>query len=397
MGDKSKIEWTDASWNPIRSREARNGKIGWHCEHVSEGCRHCYAERMNKGRFGNGLEYKPALTEDRHGHGPWAQLFLDDKMLTRPLRWRRPRMIFVCSMTDLFADFVPDMWIDKMFAVMALCPQHTFQVLTKRPQRMRDYFTAHRRPATADDLRRASMFSATNRLQGYIADYVKRGAFEPNGYGPIYHQDWERAKDRLRHHPLANVWLGVSIEDQAAANERLPHLLQTPAAIRFASAEPLLGPIDLTAIRYRDGDAEMRWNALTAEAWVDNSDSASAYADYCDGVTKLDWLIAGGESGPKARPMHPDWPLALRDQCKAASVPFFFKQWGEWAASGAFMLETMIEGTEITHPKYDVVKVSNHPLDGRTYMFRVGKKAAGALLDGIEHRAFPEAHAKAEG
>src|ERR1700749_4070382 len=131
MGDKTKIEWTDATWNPIRARNKSNGKMGWFCIHKSAGCAGCYAESMNT-RLGTGIDFKP-------GHLKDVEIFVDEKMLTMPLRWKRPRMIFVCSMTDLFADFVPDEFVDQMFAVMALAPQHTFQVLTKRARRQRDY------------------------------------------------------------------------------------------------------------------------------------------------------------------------------------------------------------------------------------------------------------------
>lgn len=160
MADRSKIEWTDASWTPIRARNVDTGKVGWHCEHVSEGCRHCYAEGINK-RLGTGLSYKPGLV------GPGgAEIFRDEKMLLAPVRWKRPRMIFVCSMTDLFAEFVSDEMIDRVFAVMALCPQHTFQVLTKRPKRMREWTNnrmiegmcgavEHRAKQIARDIRKA--------------------------------------------------------------------------------------------------------------------------------------------------------------------------------------------------------------------------------------------------
>ena len=131
MADRSKIEWTDSTWNPIRARRRDNGHVGFHCEHVSEACRNCYAEGMNKRLF-TGLDYKP-------GNRDQVEIFLDEKTLLQPLRGKRPRKIFVCSMTDLFADFVADEMIDRIFAVMALCPQHTFQILTKRPERMRKY------------------------------------------------------------------------------------------------------------------------------------------------------------------------------------------------------------------------------------------------------------------
>lgn len=136
MADNSAIEWTDATWNPVRARNLETGKVGWHCEHATTGCEFCYAEGFNK-RLGTGLAFKP-------GHRADIEIFLDEAMLTQPLRWKKPRRIFVGSMTDLFADFVPDEFIDRMFAVMALAPQHTFQLLTKRAARMREYLTLPR-------------------------------------------------------------------------------------------------------------------------------------------------------------------------------------------------------------------------------------------------------------
>lgn len=137
MSEHSTIEWTDSTWSPIRARlkekigRKAKGSLGWHCEHASEGCRNCYAEGFNR-RLGTGLDFKP-------GHRDDVEIFLDEEMLLAPLRWKKPKIIFVCSMTDAFASFVRDEWLDRMFAVMALCPQHTFQVLTKRAERMREY------------------------------------------------------------------------------------------------------------------------------------------------------------------------------------------------------------------------------------------------------------------
>jgi protein gp37 len=258
MGDKTKIEWTDASWTPIRARNLKTGKIGWHCEHDTTGCINCYAESMN--RFvGTGLPFKP-------GHRKDIEIFLDEKMLELPLHWRRKRMIFVCSMTDLFADFVSDEWIDRIFTVMAMAKNHTFQVLTKRADRMKAY--------------------CTNLALG------KRNIrFGDN------HIDW----------PLPNVWLGVSAERQVEADERIPLLLQTTAAVRFVSVEPMLGPIDLTRLGVR-----------SHHSWPENV--LIKHLDY------LDWVIVGGESGPHARPMDPAWAASIRDQCKAAGVAFFMKQ-----------------------------------------------------------------------
>lgn len=305
MAENSKIEWTDASWTPIRARcwQIQNDgsgkeRTGWHCEHVSEGCRNCYAEKMNL-RLGTGFEYKPGTLRGRSGyHGGGKdrpELFLDEKMLTAPLRWKKPRMIFVCSMTDLFADFVPGEWIDRVFAVMALAPHHTFQVLTKRAERMREYFTTW------------SMDGEPDRITEIAADI----AWPVRGY---------RGSAGFYERPLPNVWLGVSTEDQNCANERIPHLLETPAPVRFLSMEPLLGPVDLTRI-----GNDKRWlNAVTGR--LEGHVFEGHPPDSLHVARGLDWVIAGGESGPYARPMHPEWARTLRNQCVAAGVAFFLKQ-----------------------------------------------------------------------
>jgi protein gp37 len=244
-----------------------------HFEPATPGCEFCFSERQNKW-IGTGLPFKP-------GHRNDVELFLDKEMLLSPLRWRRPRMIFVCSMTDLFADFVPDEWIDRMFSIMTRCPQHKFQVLTKRCERMRRYLSI------ADD---AEAWRVHLSVQ-----------LDVLGAGYIEQQDWKW--------PLPNLWVGVSSEDQRRADERIPDLLATPAAVRFVSYEPALGPINLHSARCREtGSCSVRPACLGG----------------------LDWFICGGESGPRARPMHPSWVRAARDQCVAANVSFFMKQWGEW-------------------------------------------------------------------
>lgn len=299
MADKTLIEWADATWNPI---------VG--CSVVSPGCTNCYAMKLaHRFNLVAGSIYW-GLTHD--GASVWnGAVSFNDKVLNQPLSWKRPRRIFVNSMGDLFHDNVPDDWIDRVFAVMALAPQHTFLVLTKRAPRMRRYITAIGRTAC-------------------IATEVLR-------------IDRDQPLELLRW-PLPNVWLGVSAEDQARADERIPRLLETPAAKRFVSCEPLLGPIHLA-----------RFNLPCT----------------------LDWVIAGGESGAGARPMHPDWARGLRDQCAAAGVPFFFKQWGEWAPMDPG--ETTLD-VPVRYPLKAV---------GERAMKRVGKKAAGALLDGVAHKAFP--------
>ncbi len=251
------IEWTQRSWNPM---------VG--CSIVSPGCTNCYAmkqaariQKMNPtgGSGSNYVNHYDGTTKVVNGNVVWTGkiAIAPDRIFLEPLRRKEPTTWFVNSMGDLFHEDVPNVAIDHVFAVMALCPQHTFQVLTKRAKRM----------------------------QAYIA--------------------W----------PLPNVWLGVSAEDQTRADERIPLLLQTPAAVRFVSCEPLLGPIDLTEIEHAPAHCLHALAGIKAE-----TDGTASYG------ARLDWVIVGGESGPGARPMHPGWARTLRDQCAAADVPFFMKQ-----------------------------------------------------------------------
>jgi protein gp37 len=295
MSDNSKIEWTDTTWNPV---------VG--CSHAgSPGCDNCYAARMAS----RGLAKSHAGLA---AGGKWnGEVRLLEDRLCLPRKWRKPRKIFVCSMGDLFHPAVPFEFIDKAFAVMALWPGHTFQVLTKRPARMAEYF-AHDGPNFTDTYHNIGRaISAAN------------GATIP---AQLSAEHWGFIL------PLPNVWLGTSVENQQAADGRIPHLLRCPAAVRFVSCEPLLGPVDLTPPENRGTN----WNL---DDWLQ----------------ELDWVVVGGESGPGARPMHPDWARTIRDRCDGRTdmgrpwpLPFFFKQWGG-----------------------------------------VNKKAAGHLLDGVEHREFP--------
>lgn len=316
MADKTKIEWTDATWNPV---------IG--CRRVDEGCRNCYAEVMaarfsDAGQWGHGLANRVKDADGKTDHRWTGETRFIDHALDMPLRWRKPRKIFVCSTSDLFGESVPDEWIDKVFAVMALAPHHTFQVLTKRPERARAYLA--------------------KRDTSKAGDPITMAALSISGNGKGGNSQW----------PLPNVWLGTSISDQASADLRIPHLLSTFAAVRFISAEPLLGPVDLAPYLY------------AAKMAADTADGQRHQWD----IPKLNWVIVGGESGLYARPMHPDWARSLRDQCAAAGTAFFFKQWGEnaWVER--------IEGDPSTLTPY-----------------RAGKKAAGARLDGREHKDFPNA------
>lgn len=355
--DGTKIEWANAglprgaSWNPIRARNKATGKVGWHCVHESEGCRHCYAEGMNK-RLGTGLPYKP-------GHEKDIEIFLDEKILMQPLRWREPRGIFVGSMTDAFAPFVTDAMLDRMFAVAALCQQHRFLWLTKRSERMRAYM---------DNPEREALWMTA---VGDLMSAPLPGRERPL---PIL----ERREPWL---PLPNVWLGVSAEDQATANERIPDLLATPAAVRFCSYEPALGPVDF-------------------RSWLEGREEHGMVGNCIGWTPPLDLIIAGGESGPHARPMHPDWARAARDQCGISGVAFFWKQWGEWAPhvvrAGWHLGDDVRSGrVAIVHPTgqsdVDVFLITGrNTIPGSKYMVRVGKARAGRLLDGRTHDAMPE-------
>ncbi|HKH29062.1 MAG TPA: DUF5131 family protein [Sphingomicrobium sp.] len=298
MAEKSTIEWTDASWSPIRARNRATGKIGWHCEHASPGCVNCYSEGINK-RLGTGLAFKP-------GHAKDIEVSLDETMLTAPLRWKRPRMIFVCSMTDLFADFVPDEWIDRMFAVMALAGQHVFQILTKRSSRMRQYFQT---------------WPMRNNEPDRIAEIAIDMGYQVIGY---------RGRGGLSGRPLPNVWLGVSCEDHRRADERCSHLLRTPAAVRFVSAEPLLGPIDFTRLSITDPKPprlSYGYDALrgAVSPWLEGQ----RQADLADPANpRLDWIIVGGESGHGARPFVLGWGKDIVRQCQQAGTKVFVKQVG---------------------------------------------------------------------
>lgn len=382
MADKTSIEWTDATWNPI---------VG--CSIVSKGCTNCYAmqvaHRLEKIADASWDGTVPHQYRDLTKHsnaGPvWTGRIniAPDHIMTQPLRWKRPRRIFVNSMSDLFHESVSDEWIDKIFAVMALTPQHTYQILTKRPERMAEYL----RKSSA---RTAAIAEATIEMPG-TADLV-----------------WENVEDTadLKNWPLPNVWLGVSVEDQKAANHRIPHLLNTPAVIRFVSCEPLLDAVDLERIclvpqKPGSGRAGIHINALNGKYL----ESGCSYTgDWITNPTldekpplQLDWVIVGGESGKNARPMHPDWVRSIRDQCTAAGVPFFFKQWGEWApgecekkySERTFETATLFGDSWSTY-KITFKQSETLHCDDSPDLWRFGKRNVYNCLDGIYHDAYPE-------
>lgn len=322
--DKTGIQWTDATWNPV---------IG--CRRVSEGCRNCYAEHqaarivaMQRGRnarspYEDVIRFKP--TDDAFLGGSEAELrvhgapepkwngravFLPER-LDQPLRWKKPRMVFVNSMSDLFHEDITLEQIAAVFGVMAASPQHTFQVLTKRPERMLEFFK------WLTDSAGGVGVGMSWLGYGYACQF---GGWWGSGY------DDDRAG--IADWPLPNVWLGVSVEDQRTADERIPLLLQCPAAVRWVSAEPLLGPIDFIGGRINHFKAYKEPDEVTiilqgspnyqrpGRGWVHFT---GAYPD---------WVVVGGESGPGARTCDVAWIRSIVEQCRDAGVPCFVKQLG---------------------------------------------------------------------
>jgi protein gp37 len=338
----TKIEWCKnkdggqgKTWNPVTG-----------CTKISPGCQNCYAERMAKrlrGRCGYDTEkpFKVTLHPDR---------------LEEPLHWRKPSTVFVCSMGDLFHEDVPFDYIDRVFKRINGSPQHDFLILTKRPERMREYFAR-------------SMKFLCAACQGTGCSYCL-----DHGY-----QNWEMK-------PYSNVWLGVTAENQEMADERIPILLQIPAAVRFVSVEPMLGPINLRKWLFY----QMRCTKCKDTGWVTGLERPCQWCnpggEFRSSVSpaerfkpKLDWVICGGETGPDARPVHPDWARSLRDQCVSAGVPFFFKQWGEYIHASQ---------TPDNMTNYDPEYFYDR--EWPPGFARVGKKIAGRLLDGREWNEMPK-------
>lgn len=296
----TKIEWCDETINPIRTIDG-----GYHCTKISPGCANCYAEKINN-RFGNKKPYDNEPIE----------FVLRESELEKIYRWKKPRRIFVQSMGDLFHEDISFEIVEEIFSIMKEAERHTFMVLTKRPDRMYQF----------------------------LDWYLERSSDESVG---------------LKHEMPSNIWLGVTAENQAMANKRIPILLQIPAEKRFVSVEPMLGKVNL---------------GFWVQAEHPDNEGYGVNTIKC-----LDWVICGGETGPKARPMHPDWAEDLKDQCQDAGVPFFFKSWGEWVP------------VHITKDSDfgQVISDTENP-DSKSGVAKVGKKKAGRLLDGREWNEMPE-------
>lgn len=343
MADKTNIDWADSTFNPF---------IG--CTKVSPACDHCYAERDTK-RFGR-VQWGAGQPRVRTSAGNWKKPLQWDKkrfMECGSCGWRGEleaelcgcpscnsignlndarRRVFCASLADVFDNEVDPAWRRDLFNLIVSTPALDWMILTKR------------------------IGNAARMIEETLPENMK-----------ALPQD----------HPLAwpwpNVWIGATICNQKEADRDIPKLLEVPAAVRFLSIEPMLGPVDLQP-----------WleNGHPSDADIQHPTHGMHYLRY--GTPQIDWVIVGGESGPEARPMHPDWARSLRDQCAAVGVPLLFKQWGEWAPEkdiaddGSPFADSFRRNAEI------------HLFDGGERVYRVGKKRAGRLLDGTLHHAFPE-------
>lgn len=348
MSENTKIEWCDHTFNPWEG-----------CQKVGPGCDHCYAETRNA-RFGGGVavNWGPGAPRRRTSPANWR----------KPLGWNaahaeffarhgRRQRVFCASLADVFDNEVDPAWRADLFALIQKTPNLDWLLLTKR---------IGNAAKMIDD--------AASELEQWPVEWLSSGKLV-----------------------ITNVWLGATIVNQEEANRDIVKLLDTPAEVRFLSMEPLLGPVDLRFCGYHTSGDPWDNNRFTLNL---NALSGFRGTSMCGGMTgaKLDWVIVGGESGTGARPMHPDWARSLRDQCWAAGVPFLFKQHGEWIAS--------VGDAQRAYPESIRANPGNHTTawpDGTvgsgdwrknggsgTPLLRVGKKAAGRLLDGVEHNGFPE-------
>ncbi|MCR1785323.1 phage Gp37/Gp68 family protein [Nocardioides carbamazepini] len=342
MADRTSIEWTrgddgtpGATWNPITG-----------CTEVSPGCDHCYAKTLAERFRGT----------PGHYYEKGFDVVLRPDKLDLPLRWRKPRRVFVNSMSDLFHDEIPDEYIHQVFDVMEQAKRHTFQVLTKRPGRMRSFVRGR-----------------MDRKRAY-ADKFAGCPTEAMRTSPAAQWARQRAEN-----PPANIWLGVSVENQRWADIRIPALLATPAAVRFLSMEPLLGPVSL--IQSRGLPVSLGTVPADRLATISGGEFLRDRGTEAIPVRTLgvDWVIVGGESGRGARPMHPDWVRSLRDQCTSAGVPFLLKQWGEHVTVGQM--------TAAAYADWEIKNGGGYPEET---VVRLGKKAAGRELDGRTWDEFPE-------
>lgn len=298
MAINTKIEWTDATWSPVTG-----------CTKVSPGCKHCYAERLWKRLSAKNMPY--------HGR-EFTNVQCHPERLNQPLRWRKPRRVFVNSMSDLFHENIPFEFIASIFAVMSVTTRHTYQVLTKRPERMKEFFEWVLGDAHIYD------FSADEKISGHWPEHIEWDKCGYDNCGPLF--------------PYENIWIGVSVEDQQTADERIIQLLRCPAAVRWLSIEPMLGPILFRPYTL----TERPCFVCSIEDKLDEPRGTQSHPINCgwrhDNDKRgsgIDWIVVGGESGPKAREMKTRWIDSIVNQCCENNVPLFVKQMGSYNHKGA--------------------------------------------------------------
>lgn len=370
---KTKIEW-------VKNEDGSQGET-WNlvsgCTKESPGCKNCYAERMTA--------RLKAMGQAKYAAG-FDVVKVHPDCLDQPLRWRKPRTVFVCSMADLFHPDVPFEFIAAVFGVAAATPRHNYQILTKRADRMLDFYWWLNNCCSAE-----ANTSPRDVIHYFAREEVAEierlvGLWPPSG------SEW----------PLPNVWLGVTAENQAMADERIPLLLQCPAAVRWVSVEPMVGSVDLSewiaphtccigcgevtagdhdlCPSCKEDNAITTWGQAQLSRWESGerytANDGLGHPDLEEGPP-IDWVIPGGETGPGARPPHPDWIRSLRDQCAEAGVPFLFKGWGDWAPD--CLCQTR-----------KPCRVIDRPPGRMGVMFRCGKRVAGREIDGVLHDGYPE-------
>lgn len=335
--NKTSIEYLTHTWNPLAMR----------CTPVSQGCTNCWHLTM-----ADRLAANPTISAHaRMAYAGKCAPLLIQKRLTAPLRRKKPATIGVQFMGDLLHEDVPTHVIRSVLTVVALAPQHTFLILTKRSQRMKELLGSRK---FRGELRYAHR---SNALRRGLPDPADSDVWDDPSF------------------PLPTNIIGmVTVEDQEQADKRIPDLLATPLAVRGLSAEPLLGAIDMS-----------KWIFIGPSNRGLGPGPIKTYSP-------LGWVIVGGEAGPGARPMHPDWAREIKHQCQAANIPYFFKGWGAWVPSGQSENQSLLSSA--TKCWLDIRGQSNPTYSAMMHepvaLYRVGKKCSGHLLDGREHREFPQ-------
>lgn len=310
MADTS-IEWTDVSWNPVRG-----------CARVSAGCENCYAENVARRFSGPGMPYEGLVRVGKDGKAKaqWnGEVRFVSERLADPLTWRKPKRVFVNSMSDLFHPGVSFEQIAAIFGVIAAAPQHTFQVLTKRPERAHAFFewATERYERSARAWKTSLLFEHARKLMGALPDEPRHG------------RKW----------PLANVWLGVSVEDQASADTRIPHLLECPAAVRWVSYEPALEAVSFRKWMLPKSAGSGCWHGGRLHPW-EPGERCPPSRDGQPG--RIDWVVVGGESGPGARPFDLAWARSVIAQCAEAGTPCFVKQLGAFPIADRYNVDGLL-------------------------------------------------------